>query len=308
MQWSARALETQLQQVQESEAKAQQSLADERARTARLKNDKAQLRALVKELSHQQNSQEHPLSAVEHAARPVASASALLHSMQQPSSAGAHGKRRKQTYSQRHVGHIEPLNRSLRQDSGLFMPQMEERDFGADEGRADSLKRSRSRVPAPAYETPSGRLGSTTSRRRLPSQAFDVDQVDRAEADQESLLVRSSRAPVASASASPRRLSRFFPAPQRTRSSLRLASSRLVYDREPVRDSDAAAVQHRQRHSQAAAQSSYRNEALEGDHMMKLPIARGGGTPAASDGINAGGGSVDFAGAEIRRHPFLAHK
>lgn len=311
MQWSARALEAQLQQVQESEAKAQQSLADERARTARLKNDKAQLRALVKELelSHQQDSQEHPLPAVEDAACPVASGSALPHYMQQPSSADAHGKRRKQAHSQRHVGHMEPLDRSLRQDSELFMPQMGERDIGEDEGRADSLKRSRSRVPAPAYETPSGRLGSTTSRRRLPSQKFHVDQVDGAEADQEALLVRSSRAPVASASASPRRLSRFFPAPRPTRSSLRPVSSRLVYDSEPVRDGDASAAQHRQFQPQAAAQSIYRpGVALEGDHMMELPITRGGGTPAASDGINARGGSIEYAGAGSRRHPFLARK
>lgn len=295
----SRALETQLQQVQESEAKAQQSLADEQARTARLKTDKAQLRAMVKELSHQQNSRDH--LDVEHAAHPVASASGLLHSMQQPSSAGAHGKRRKQTHSQRRAGHVETLDRSLHQDSGLFMPQVEQRNIGADDERADSLKRSRSRVPGPAHESPSGRLGSTTSRRRLPSQAFHVDQEDGAEADQEDQLV-SSRAPVASASASPRRLSRFFPAPRPTRSSLRPASSRLLYDGEPVREGDASTGQ------RAAAQSIYRGVALEGNRTMKLPSSRSGGTPAASEGINTGGGSMDFPGAGGRRHPFLARK
>lgn len=306
----SRELEAQLQQVQESEAKAQRALADERARTARLKTDKAQLRALVKELSHQQNSQERPLPAEEAPAHPVASASALLHSLRQPSSAGAHGKRRQQSHNQRHVGHIEPLDRSPRHDSAYFMPQMDERVVGADAGRADSLKRSRSHAPELAYETPSGRLGSTTSRRRLPNQAFHVDQVDRAEVDQEALLVRSSRAPAARASASPRRLSRFFPAPRATRSALRPASSRLVYDGEPVRapDGDASSRQRRQVQSQAAAQSIYPGVSLDGDHILELPITRGDEAPAASDGTNAGGGAIDFAGARSHRHPVLTRK
>lgn len=308
MRWSARALEAQLQKVQESEAKAQQSLADERARTARLKKDKAELRALVKELCHQQHTQEHPLPSEEDAARPVASASALLHPLQQPSSVGAHGKRRKQTRSQRHVGHIEPRDRILRQDLELFMPQMEEPDIGTDEGRADSLKRSRSRMPAAALETPSDRLGSTTSRRRLPSQIFHAHQVDGVEPDQEALLARSSRAPVASASASPRRLSRFFPAPRPTRSILRPTSCRLVYNGEPVRDGDASAPQRRQFQSQAAADSRFPSAALEGDQMTELPVTRGSGAAVASDGINARGGSMDFAGVENHRHPFPSAK
>lgn len=112
----------------------------------------------------------------------------------------------------------------------------------------------------------------------------------------------SSRAPVASASASPRRLSRFFPAPRPTRSSLRPASSRLLYDGEPVREGDASTGQ------RAAAQSIYRGVALEGNRTMKLPSSRSGGTPAASEGINTGGGSMDFPGAGGRRHPFLARK
>lgn len=310
MRWPARELEAQLQQVQESEAKARQELANERARTARLKNDKAQLRALVKELSHQQHSQERPLPAEEAPAHPVASASVLLHSLQRQNSGGAHGKRRQQSHNQRHVDHIEPLDRSARQDSAYFMPHMEERVVGADAGRADSLKRSRSHAPELAYETPSGRLGSTTSRRRLPNPAFHVDQVDRAEADQEALLVRSSRTPAASASASPRRLSRFFPVPRPTRSALRPASSSLAYDGEPVLapDGDALARQRRQLQSQAAAQSIYPGVSLDGDHILELPITRGDGAPAGSDGTNAGGSAIDFAGARSRRHPVLTRK
>lgn len=310
MRWPARELEAQLQQVQESEAKAQQALADERARTARLKNDKAQLRALVKELSHQHRSQERPLPVQEAPAHPVASARVLFHCLQQPSSAGAHSMRRQQSHRQRQVGRIEPLDRSPRQNSAYPIPHTEERVVGADVGRAESLKRSRSQAPELAYETPSGRLGSTTSRRRLPNQAFRVDQVHRTEADQEALLVRSTRAPVASASASPMRLSRFFPAPRPTRSSVRPASSRLIYDGEPVRapDGDGSARQRRQLQPQASSQSLYPDVSLQGDHILELPITRGDGAPVASDGTNAGGASIDFAGARSRRHPLQTHK
>lgn len=302
---AARALEAQLNRVKESEAEAQQALSDERARSARLKDEKAQLKARLKELGHQRNSQD----LLQAPARPPASASTLLPSMQRPRSGSAAGLGRKQAHSLRHVDHIEPLDGGLQQTSTQFTAQgLEELDAGAAARRGGSLKRSRGPEAALAYETPNGKLGSTTSRRHMPSRGFHVDQVGGTVADQGTPHARSSRGAAPSASASPRRLSRFFPAPGLTRSGGPPTSPAQVCDGETIRPrvGNVLTPQRRAPPARPAAQAAYADDALARDNPLVLPIARGRGTPAASEGSDPGGLLFDFsgAGADGRQNPF----
>jgi len=301
---SARALEEQLQKVKESAAETRQALDEERARTTRLKEEKAQLKALVHELKHPQNMYGQQVAVAAAPAHPSAAKSAAIRTLQHPTPSGSKGKGWQKTKSQRHEDYIEPNQRSLQQGPSHFTARVQQED--EDDQRREEpsgLKRLRSSA-AGRPQTPSGLLGSTTSRRRLSSYGLHVDGADDEQGEQEAPQARSSRGPAASASASPRRLSRFFPTSRPTRSSLRAASALMVYD-EPARSrvGNPSAPGQRPLRPQAASQPAYLESALARGDFRALPATRGG-TPAPADNDDLAEHLFPAAGAAARRQPF----